>query len=112
MGKKEKNVMCGKCGKIHLPSVMCNQSGMDGYVSFNINSIVYVQLTAEGREELKRQYAILQLEFPKTFREYKPIPEDAEGWSKWQLWALMEQLGHLCKIGVGGPFATEIKLKT
>jgi hypothetical protein len=48
---------------------------------FNINDRVKVKLTLYGRSKL----------FENEF--YFLPEEDEDGWSEWQLWVLMEQLG-------------------
>ena len=62
------------------------------YIPFNINSYVKVRLTDYGREMLAREH--------KKFWEnlghqvpYSPPKEDKDGWSKWQMWDLMQKLG-------------------
>jgi hypothetical protein len=80
----------------------------DQYVTFNTNHTVRVKLTPIGRAELERQHEELRKSFPKlgpwTFRV------DDEGYTEFQLWSLMEQLGHLCHLGMQTPFETDIQL--
>jgi hypothetical protein len=75
-------------------------------VPFNINHIIYVKLTEAGKEELRKQHDELRKYFP-SLGEYTPIKEDEFGWSRWQLWTLMSQLGHLCNMG-----ATQLPFET
>ena len=82
-------------------------------IQFNINETVRVRLTDIGRAELKRQHDELNARIiaigGKPFETW--CPEEVDGWSRWQLWRLMEQLGHLCHIGSDGPFETNIVLE-
>ena len=80
-------------------------------MDFNINDKVRVKLNDFGREALARQH----IEFwARTGRpapyDYTPPKEDTEGWSEWQLWALMQDLGHLLQLGSNPPFETTIQL--
>lgn len=65
---------------------------------FNINDHVRVKLTDHGREIVhahrQKLSAMLPIPLPATQNQ-----EDADGWSRWQLWSLMEIFGehiHLC----------------
>jgi len=78
----------------------------------NLNSFVKVKLTKIGLEELKRQHDKLYESLPASMRvEFNPPDTDNDGYSSFQLWILMGQLGHLCKIGCVLPFKTEILLE-
>lgn len=79
-------------------------------MNFNINDKVRVRLTDVGRDALKRQHSEFWAHAGKPDYEYRPPKEDADGWSEWQLWALMEDLGHLCRIGSKPPFETTIQI--
>lgn len=79
--------------------------------TFNVNNEVWVRLTAEGklqlrhaREDLAKTWRLPLEKFP------EPPAEDENGFSRWQLWHLMSQLGpHLfngCKV----PFETTFYL--
>lgn len=67
-------------------------------MKFNINHEVRVRLTPRGRN------IILS-----TPHEVMPT-EDANGWSKWQLWELMRVFGSHCYNGCEVPFETEIEM--
>jgi hypothetical protein len=41
---------------------------------------------------------------------YRPPEEDAEGWSKWQLWSLMSLFGPCMHMGCDVPFETDMRL--
>ena len=81
-------------------------------ISFNINHNVHVKLTDAGKTELKRQHDSMYGSMPNHLwsSKYEPPVEDADGWSKWQLWDLMSQLGGKCYNGCNVPFETEIKI--
>lgn len=74
---------------------------------FNINHYVEVKLTDVGREiYYKHMTDVLR------GSDYKmqPIKENAEGWSRWQLWDLMSIFGAHCYNGCRVPFETEIEI--
>ena len=79
-------------------------------INFNINNHVLVKLTDVGREELRRQHNDL---FRNCLAEhpFHPPKEDENGWSRWQQWTLMEELGSKCGMGQNMPFETEIKFE-
>lgn len=83
-------------------------------VEFNINDYVFVRLTDTGRNELRRQRAELVAGLKPRAREMftgDGVPEEDDGWSRWQLWDLMARLGHLNRMGFKGPFETTIKFE-
>lgn len=82
-------------------------------MEFNINDDVFVKLTDFGREELKRQHEKLYSSIPSPLRTDKfELPkEDAEGWSKWSMWVLMNAFGPLLHNGGKVPFETEILIE-
>jgi hypothetical protein len=67
------------------------------YREFNINSNVKVKLTDTGRRILHE-------------KGRSRIQEDAEGYSTWQLWGLMNTFGEHIRIGCEPPFETTIRL--
>ena len=76
-------------------------------IEFNVNDHVRVKLTDYGRELLRQQDEAF---FAKTGVSLLPQHEDADGWSTWQLWTLMERLGAYCRLGGPEPFETTIWL--
>jgi hypothetical protein len=81
-------------------------------ISFNINHFVRVRLTDRGRAELRRQHD--ELNAPRVAAGYPPFPfllKEVDGWSRWQLHELMQQLGPLCCVGFDPPFETTIVLE-
>jgi len=82
-------------------------------MKFNINHKVKIKLTDYGRRVLKRDHeefwGQLNIMNPKVkIPEYTPIKEDKDGWSEWQLWHLMEQLGKYAGMGNKNVFETNI----
>ena len=70
---------------------------MDNLASFNINNYVHVRLTAKGRFVLHSQ----RIKIP---------AEDQNGYSRWQLWELMNTLGPHLWNGAPVPFEPTIRL--
>lgn len=79
-------------------------------IKFNINQIVLVKLTDYGRMLRKRHHDefVSTLKWGDTFLPYKPIQEDENGYSKWQLWHLMQEFGYVLSNGGTLPFETDI----
>ena len=76
----------------------------------NINDTVKVKLTPFGKKMLEKDHYEL---FPKHSYNYPftQKPEDAEGYSSWQLWSLMTQLGDYLSFGSSElPFESDIKI--
>ena len=80
-------------------------------IEFNVNNYVHVKLTDEGREELKRQHESFNLQMNGRLGQWKGVVEDSDGWSKWQLWDLMNRLGHMLSLGMVMPFDALIKFE-
>lgn len=78
------------------PSVKTKDTKMHK-LEFNINDHVYVKLTDVGKERLKKNY----VEYCDHLRsmggsypfEFSLPTEDENGWSRWQLWELMNEFG-------------------
>lgn len=83
---------------------------MPNWINFNINDSVKVKLTEVGKAELRRKNDELNLALGTNTDYYMPL-EDAEGYSTWQLWRLMSDLGHLCIMGAEPPFETKIGIE-
>ena len=71
---------------------------------FNINKTVWAKVTKVGHELHKQDHARLL----GSVTEYTPIKEDADGWSEWQLWCLMQAFGAHLHIGMSNPIETTI----
>lgn len=67
---------------------------------FNVNDHVRVKLTDVGRRHLT-----LPVNQPRT------VTEDADGWSRWQLWDLMHTFGEVVYMGGAVPFDTDIEIE-
>lgn len=80
-------------------------------IDFNINHYVYVRLTPHGKECLRKNYDELRASFGKELPfEFKLPKEDSEGWSKWQMHDLMDELGRYVGMGRDLPFETTIRI--
>jgi len=82
-------------------------------IKFNINSYVRVRLTDYGRALHRKKHDELNERLAargyKPFVSYSP-PKEEDGWSKWQMWHLMETFGRHVGLGVSSPFETEIEI--
>ena len=83
---------------------------MNKWQDFNVNENVRVKLTDTGRRELQRHHDAVALRAP-SLAGTPAYTEDAEGWSTWQLWSLMQHLGHLCYPGGPVPFETQMQIE-
>ena len=70
---------------------------MDNTIKFNINHDVLIKLTSYGRKIL--------------LDKNEKYIEDNDGWSKWQLWDLMNIFGPYMKMGCNNPFDLSIKFE-
>ena len=77
---------------------------------FNINNYVRVRLTDRGRSIHREWYEKISKQYPPDCLSYRPPTEDEEGWSRWQLWDLMNIFGPSCMNGCIIPFETEIDI--
>ena len=83
-----------------------------GFAEFNINDYVQVRLTKYGKECLRKNYDALAANFGgKLPFAFRPPTEDKDGWSRWQAWRLLEQLGKYTGIGFTPPFETTIRIE-
>ncbi len=76
-------------------------------VPFNINDHVRVRLTMTGKLLHRRQHDQLRREFL-SLPKYEPPAVDFEGYSRWQLWHLMQCFGAAISLGSEPPFEMEI----
>lgn len=80
-------------------------------IEFNINNYVQIKLTDTGRAILEENHDRLH-NLVKGNIPYKLPKEDADGWSKWQLWRVMEEFGPDIYHGNTPPFETTIRIMT
>lgn len=80
-------------------------------IEFNVNRYVWVQLTDEGRRIHRENHDDLEQSIPGRLPEYRAPKEDDDGWSKWQLWCLMQDFGSHIRMGGPNPFNTNIRLE-
>lgn len=77
-------------------------------VAVNLNDWVRVRLTDYGREVIREQNREWT---KKTGHEFTGPEEDDDGWTRWQLWSLIERFaGHVTMGGVM-PYETGIKIE-
>ena len=81
-------------------------------MQFNINDTVRVKLTEHGRAVHAADHVKFwaSVEHPNP-PSYSPPTEDGDGWSKWQLWALMEAFGPHVHLGFRPCFESVILLE-
>ena len=82
-------------------------------MKFNINDNVRVKLTELGRQALITNHNEIYGSLPVD--AIPPVPdvkEDEDGWSEWQLWHLMQELGKHIEFGSNPPFESEIEIVT
>jgi hypothetical protein len=80
-------------------------------VSFNINSRMKARLNAEGHARHRENFDALEQSVPSMKLKYRPVKEDAGGWSEWQMWEFMREFGAHIHMGEPPPFETEIMLE-
>lgn len=79
-------------------------------MKFNINHDVKVRLTERGHKILLEQHIERNRMYPKGFPTYAAPKEDADGWSTWQPWRLMQAFGEHVYNGCEMPSETEIDI--
>lgn len=72
-------------------------------VRFNINNYVWVKLTPIGLKVLEKDWSR-----GKHGYKYTPKVPDSDGYTKWQLWDLMNRFGFELHNGFNVPFETDI----
>ena len=80
-------------------------------MEFNINDTVRVRITPIGKQLLRKNWLDVHAEIwanGGVGYEYREPEEDADGWSEWQLWALMQEFGPHLHLGCQQPFETTI----
>lgn len=79
----------------------------DDLLLFNLNHDVRVKLTPVGREILRKQHDALMAAYGDKYPFVEPAT-DADGWSRFQMWDLMNELGAACFMGCRTPFETTV----
>jgi hypothetical protein len=80
---------------------------MKDYAEFNINDSVKVRLTDLGRKIHRKEHERIFAGTPHASK-YTPPKEDADGYSIWQLWILMDYFGEYVGMARELPFETTI----
>jgi hypothetical protein len=78
-------------------------------MKFNLNDVVRVKLTFAGHAAL-REYHQTLWKGRHNAPAYVPPVEDAEGYSLFQVWALMNALGHMLQPGGTLPFNVNLEV--
>lgn len=82
------------------------------FIEFNVNNHVLVKLTDHGRACLRKNYDDLNAACGGKLGFKFALPkEDKDGWSRWQAWSLMSDLGPHISIGMNPPFETTIRIE-
>ena len=76
-------------------------------IPFNVNWKIRAKLKPAAWDTFDRRIRKLDLE-PAIYRAHHP--EDASGWSEWQLWEFMNYFGEIIYMGPPPPFETTIIL--
>lgn len=117
--ENERNIACPMClskGESWCKhgTRVAGEGRQEPGATFNINENVRVRLNERGRAILRRRHEELAeyLGKPVGWNGNGVPPEDADGWSTWQLWSLMEAFGQHMYLGCEAPFETTIALNT
>ncbi len=79
-------------------------------VPFNVNSYVRVKLTPHGHKIVRERFRKLNAVLPVTADlRFTPPKEDSDGWSRWQMWSLMETFG--AHVGLALPISFETSIE-
>jgi len=79
-------------------------------MKFNVNENVRVKLTPTGKDILRKKFDLAHERMPQVFKEFSLPEEDAQGFSKWQMWQLFADFGEHIYLGCNPPFETEIEI--
>ena len=80
-------------------------------IEFNINNYVHVKLTEAGLTELKRQHEQLSKYIRGGLGDWKPPKTDSDGFSKFQMYNLMNRFGHMLHCASKAPFEMTIRIE-
>lgn len=81
----------------------------------NLNDHVWIRLTDKGRAMLREQDANWSRLYATSYgRLAVAEKQEAEndGWSRWQLWSLIQSFGAALYLGCNPPFETTIRLES
>lgn len=82
---------------------------MSNIIKININFTVRVKLTDFGREMHRKDHVDFWTAHGRPDMRYHPPVTDSDGWSRFQLWSLMQCFGNHVSLGSVPPFETEIE---
>lgn len=81
------------------------------WVGFNVNLMCRAKLTEAGVAQLRKNHDQINSCYKNDpLGEFKPPAVDAEGYTRFQLWSLMAELGPAISMGAQPPFCPEILL--
>lgn len=83
-------------------------------IDFNINEYIHVKLTDEGRLIHQQDHESFVAAVPTlttSMKLYKPPQVDAEGYSKFQGWRLMQLFGPHMRLGAPNPFDLTVRFQ-
>jgi len=69
-------------------------------MKFNVNENVRVKLTPTGKDILRKKFDLAHERMPQVFKEFSLPEEDAQGFSKWQMWQLFADFGEHIYLGL------------
>jgi len=78
-------------------------------MQFNVNDTVHIKLTDVGKQILKDRYDEDIKQYPHQ-SPFRPIDEDSNGFSRWQLWQVMQAFGEHIYSQCDLPFEIVIKI--
>ena len=81
-------------------------------IPFNVNDYVWVKLTPVGLKILERNFYELRRAFPNLPKQFTPPLMDDEGYTKYQMWSLMNDFGNYMVMGGQSPFETDVIFET
>lgn len=81
--------------------------GNDEARRLNMNEAVLIKIKQRGHEIMRERHEALRREFP-TVGPYRPPDVDANGYTRMQLWCVMQEFGPHITMGFEPPFETEI----
>jgi hypothetical protein len=82
--------------------------------TINLNDYVLIQLRPKGRVMLAEQDARWSKLYATTYGRLPTAEKqeaDNDGWSRWQLWSLIEAFGPALYLGCDPPFETTIRIE-